>query len=535
MVVAQVGKPPVQKNVAMIAVSVALALVAGALGGGTSPVGFFVQGHAYFVVTDRRLLIFGGRRNRSGPGRLLGNVPRHAVTLTRVTDGLSHKIRFRIAGSGEEIRLRFPPLNRGARRDARALVALLEGPPHPAPEDGGGEARHVPRGSGRGHRAARGKRLSARLAGLSWWQVVLVLLPFALVGVGVALLLSKPAAPSQATPAVTPTTPGTSYIQPTGDDFTPNTTWAPEPSGVAMNEPSVLRSTGAALSWPAYVNTSGSSGYDLTAYKVYRSASISFDQSDTTLVASLAPGITSFVDHTTHNPYGGGVYYYMVDVQTKSGALINGAALTVDLPAAGQTVLEIPAVASGTLSAAYPNTVADPRDGAYVPRLEVGADGGFGVTRAVFGFGALDEALPSGATVVEAHLSLSTRATSPLDIRGSYTLYGLSRSFMALQATWDSAAPGIPWTIPGGDYATTPTGASLPEDQSDPSRWDFDATAIVRGWVSDPGSEHGLLLRENRETDPQQMAYFAPVSNRIPSVQYPVLIITYTVSGSAGQ
>lgn len=576
MVVAQVGKPPVAQNVAAVALSIAAALVASALGSSTAMAGFFVKGHAYFVVTDRRLLIFAGRRNRRGPGRLLGNVPRHAVTLTRVTDGLTHKIRFRIDGSSEEVRLHFPPLNRGARRDARDLVTLLGGPPHSVPVHGRGESRRAPQGSGGGHRAAGGRRLGAMFSGLSWWQVVLVLLPFSLAGIGGALgglvggagaganmtlarrrrhgaaltalsmicvdalvggvyfggaavLLSKPAPTSQATPTVTPTTQGTPHILPPGPDFTPAATWAPQPPGVALNAPSVLRSTGAALSWPAYVNTSGSAAYDITAYKVYRSPSISFIQSQTTLVASLAPGITSFVDGTTDNPYGGGLYYYMVAVRTRSGVVINGTPLPVELPAAGQTQIFIPAVASGTLSAAYPNTVAVAGDGSHQPRVEVGALGGLGATRAVFGFGALNDALPSGAVVVEAHLSLRDNETSPLDVRGTYVLYELSRSFTASQATWNSAAPGIPWTKPGGDYTTAPAGTALPQDEADPFSWDFDATAIVRGWISDPGSEHGLLLRENYETDPHQMVYFSSVGARIPPGQRPELVITYTV------
>lgn len=62
MVVAQVGKAPVEENVIAVALSIAVAVVAGALGAGTTMVGFFTKGHAYFVVTDRRLLIFTGRR-----------------------------------------------------------------------------------------------------------------------------------------------------------------------------------------------------------------------------------------------------------------------------------------------------------------------------------------------------------------------------------------------------------------------------------------------------------------------------------------
>lgn len=436
----------------------------------------------------------------------------------------------------------------------------------------------VERGSGGGHRASRRKGLGAMVSGLSWWQVVLVVLPFALAGVGgalggalggaaawvnaalarrkrhgavltalsmicvdalacgayfgvVAVILSKPATSPVARPAVTPTPRWTQNIQPPGPDFTPNTgPVASQPPGVTLNAPTVLHSTGAALSWPAYVNTSGAAAYDITAYQVYRGTGPEFIAPQAALVASLAPGRTSFVDATTRDPYGG-PYSYMVAVRTRSGAVINGTPLRVQLPLAGQTTVFIPAVASDTLSAAYPNTVADAlvHNGPQQPEVEVGSLGGLGATRGVFGFGALNTALPSGAVVVEAHLRLWDNATNMLGPTADYGLYGLSRAFTASRVTWNSSAPGIPWTKPGGDYTTTPAGSGLAADETDPWFCEFDATAIVRGWISDPGSEYGLLLRANDEKDPHHTAWFPAMSDRVvPQTQRPLLVITYT-------
>jgi hypothetical protein len=117
-----------------------------------------------------------------------------------------------------------------------------------------------------------GERLGAMFSGLSWWQVVLVLLPFTLAGIGgalgglvgaaaaaantalarkrhgaaltvlsmicvdalacgayfggVAVLLSKPVSSSQAAPAVTPTPQWMPHILPPGPAFTPAATVA---------------------------------------------------------------------------------------------------------------------------------------------------------------------------------------------------------------------------------------------------------------------------------------------------------------------
>jgi len=65
------------------------------------------------------------------------------------------------------------------------------------------------------------------------------------------------------------------------------------------------------------------------------------------------------------------------------------------------------------------------------------------------------------------------------------------------EATWRQAMDGVDWKVPGAyggeDVAQT---AICERTLLDPGYWySFDVSDLVRGWVGDPGSNHGLLLR----------------------------------------
>src|SRR5712691_507008 len=260
----------------------------------------------------------------------------------------------------------------------------------------------------RGSKApSRRRGLSARLEGLSWWQAVLALLPMALVPIGGAIgggiggaaavanlalarkqipaaikalsmtcvcavavgafigvhafLLWTPAPPPAGTPATQQVPQRTITIQPPGDAGWQNVP-QPRPPGVVINPPSVIQATGAQLSWPAYVNTSGKTANDLAAYEVNRGTNESFTPSASTLLASVSAHEASFTDSSATpftNPLGNPCYY-MVAVRTRSGKLIAGPTLLVTLPQAGRTEVVLPADAATTLSSALPGTVAGP-------------------------------------------------------------------------------------------------------------------------------------------------------------------------------
>jgi hypothetical protein len=104
---------------------------------------------------------------------------------------------------------------------------------------------------------------------------------------------------------------------------------------------------------------------------------------------------------------------------------------------------------------------------------------------------------------------------------GNIMLYALTRTFDASHATWNSAANGIAWTRPGGDY-TTPAGAALPIYNA----CEFDATAIVRGWTSSRGAKHGLLLKFRNESSNAGYGSFSAGDTHYPEDR-PQLVVIY--------
>ncbi|HEY2075346.1 MAG TPA: DNRLRE domain-containing protein [Streptosporangiaceae bacterium] len=183
-------------------------------------------------------------------------------------------------------------------------------------------------------------------------------------------------------------------------------------------------------------------------------------------------------------------------MRTWSGQLIAGATRFAQLPRPGQTEPALPTDAPATLDSGHPDTVVDPNGYS----LSVSPDiAGQGAERAIFEFGPL-KAAPAGAVVADVRLSLRCNGSDPSRI----TLYALTRTFDASQATWNSAANGIRWTRPGCDY-TTPSGAALPMDTADPAVCQFDATAIATG----PGGRgHDAVLgtpkHGRRPADPRR-------------------------------
>ncbi len=304
--------------------------------------------------------------------------------------------------------------------------------------------------------------------------------------------------------------------------------------GVTVKPPTVIHSTGAELSWPAYTNSTGSSANDLAEYQVHRSIYQTFTPSADTEISPVASGTTNFVDSTAvptpannSDPYGN-AYYYMVAVKTKSGALIPGPTTVVRLPEAGRTTLLIPAQSATTLSSAEPTTVLNTLSNAGTPQpwLEVGDDSGtYGVTRSVFNFPALT-AVPSGSTVLDAHLKLWQETTTTGTSGAVYELHPLTKPFTGTQATWNSAATGTAWTAPGGDFGAVD--GTQNAFTNDPNRRNFDATGIVQGWVNTPASDDGLLLKLAAETStsPQERTIFAGPATA-ESALAPTLVVTY--------
>ena len=368
------------------------------------------------------------------------------------------------------------------------------------------------------------------LAMIGVW--LLALAGYTAIVTGIHLGLSSPTASPTVGPSTQPAAPMPSIPSPTPSP--------PPTTPVEINQPSVIHPTGAELSWPHYVNTTGNPADDLVEYQVYREpTNSSFTPSATNLIAQLDAHQTTFVDATaTPTPANAppGVCFYMVAVQTKSGKLIPGPTRLVQLPQTGRTTIAIPAIASTTLSTAQPTSTIDHiiSGGQSIPGLEVGNDpNGLGTTRAAFNFGPLP--LPPSAFVTDARLRLSGHT----GVNAQYTLHAMSHAFTPTEATWTNAATQTAWTKPGGDYSKL-EGLGLPTPGEAPNLSDLDATAIVRNWPTSPASDHGLLLKLADETS-QDRALFTtkPDSTRTHAPwayvlgtgdpgEPPTLMITYT-------
>lgn len=299
---------------------------------------------------------------------------------------------------------------------------------------------------------------------------------------------------------------------------------------VALNPPTVDPATGVKLSWAAYTNKSGDPTKDLSDYLVYRDSTPSLSMSASTLVSSVPANLTSFVDSaerplTPTDPHGDSLYY-MVVAQTVAG-LVPGLVRPVRLP----RQIVIPAVAANTLSAVQPTSVLTTLqfDNGPEPWVVVGdaytgpADAlREGVNHAVFAFGTLS-AIPAGSQITEANLSLWQEGDYDLDV--PYQVHALTRSFTGSQATWNRASNATAWSHPGADYGSA-AGMISQQPNPYPSQRYFDATAIVRGWLASPTTEHGLLVKGVNETAVQLCAYFDGINPADPA-HNPSLIITY--------
>lgn len=298
-------------------------------------------------------------------------------------------------------------------------------------------------------------------------------------------------------------------------------TWG-KPS-VELAPPRTIHATGAELEWSDY------KGDDLVEYQVHRTVFQTFTPSAATLVAPVSPASNSFVDTTATptpvddpDPFGQ-VYYYMIVARTTSGELIPSPTQIVRLPRAGRTVEVLRGdAADTTLASGQPDTNHDALAGN--PWLMAGNNSEtFGTSRAVLDFGDLTDRVPAGARVLEARFGLWSATT--VGSGASYEAHPLTTGFDEQQATWQQAVDGVPWGSPGGDFG--PAVDTVPEITNDPSwhRWDVDQ--VVQGWVDDPASNHGMLVKLADESGPAERTLFLSSEAAEPQLR-PGIVVTYT-------
>jgi RHS repeat-associated protein len=295
-------------------------------------------------------------------------------------------------------------------------------------------------------------------------------------------------------------TAGDSTVLPVGAWPTTTTRTAPKLTltfglpDVVIDDPQIVRSTGAQLSWSAYPSGSGSAD-DPVEVQVHRSTAATFTPAAATLLATLPGGATSPRAYTDTTAPPDTVVSYRVAVRRADGQVAVSQAKPVRTPPAGYVDASLPPAADTTLSACQPTTALDAPGGR--PALAVGTFAGagpvpaLGVSRSVLKWDL--STLPASARVTQAQARL-WRTLSPGGA-ASFAAYALTRDFTEASATWRQAAAGVAWTTAGGDTAATPAGqVALPAQTS--SDWaDIDVTGQVQAWQTTPSSNHGLLWR----------------------------------------
>ena len=291
----------------------------------------------------------------------------------------------------------------------------------------------------------------------------------------------------------------------------------PTPS---LDPPTTLHATGADLSWSPYSNPNDT----ITEYQIHRSTSASFTPTDATRLVSLPVGTTSWTDGTAPSTSTGATYYYRVAVKTAGGALVYSPAQVAALPQTGATTRIFGTTSPSTdttLASSQPATNLDSLGGQ--PALEVGNNSTtYGAERAVLDFGDLT-GIASGSRVLSAALGLWSTANSGSG--ASFEAHALSRGFDEAAATWNNADATTAWTKPGGDFDTASLGT--PVSISGTAAWqNLDVSSAVKDWLTNPGSNHGLLVKAADESTQNQRVTFASNESST-ATQRPRLVVTY--------
>ncbi|WP_127508968.1 DNRLRE domain-containing protein [Actinoplanes solisilvae] len=295
--------------------------------------------------------------------------------------------------------------------------------------------------------------------------------------------------------------------------------------GVAVNPPTTITSTGALLDWPAYTGT------DIAEYQVHRSVYQTWTPSAATLVAPVDKGTTSFQDSTASPTPAAETdimkrkfFYYMVAVKTTDGKIIAGPTAPAMLPRAGQiTKIFRTGVTDTTLSAGQP--AANVNSYAGDPYVSPGNNSSvYGDTRALVRVPVAG--VPATAQLVDARLRMWNVGLYPgTDTDENIDAHPLTRAFDQAKATWNTSDGTTVWTTPGGDYAATALAADN-TSTNDPKWLTWDVTAAAKGWITNPATNHGLLLRQRDEVNQTARAMLLSAEAAEPLLR-PTLEVTY--------
>lgn len=129
------------------------------------------------------------------------------------------------------------------------------------------------------------------------------------------------------------------------------------------------------------------------------------------------------------------------------------------------------------------------------PTLSLRTSGGENAKEALLRFDV--QQIPPQAQVVQATLELYVANRSNANWLWAEA-HQVLRPWVASQATWNQAASGTPWAVPGCNGIATDRADTIYDRayMAATGKWyDLDLTDLVQLWVVDPGQNHGILLR----------------------------------------
>jgi RHS repeat-associated protein len=321
---------------------------------------------------------------------------------------------------------------------------------------------------------------------------------------------------------------------------------------VNLAPPTKITATGAQLSWSAYADPSGSPDDDLVEYQVHRRLNgsssttptcgpVSWDWCRyTSRVAVVPVGTTSYLD-TSAPPTpaddpspNGKAYDYWVVVKTRDGQASASGVQVAWLPKAGRTKVIVQGSAlDTTLTSKQPTTGHDVFDGR--PWLGVGNNSTtYGITRTLLKFDA--SAVPATATVRDVEVSLWHPMTfGTQGANATYRLHKLTKAFSETAASWDNATSTTPWATKGGDFTSTILATVTGLNNAEEPKWrtwrptstNGSLRSTVQGWVTDPSTNLGFLVKQSSETTPAERALFLSSEVGEPLLR-PRMVVTYT-------
>ena len=296
-----------------------------------------------------------------------------------------------------------------------------------------------------------------------------------------------------------------------------------------LNLPTKITATGAELSWPFYGDPSRlTPNDDPVELQVHRAVFQTFTPSPSTLIAPLPPNATSFVDTTatptpadSPDPFGN-AYYYMVAVKTRDGELIPGPTQLARLPKAGLISQTFVSNVDDTTIASAQATTNLNRIGGQ-PWLMAGNNSSYGNTRVITKFKDLS-ALPSNARVMDADFSLWGFYSNGSG--ATFDAHALTRGFVETEATWNRASAAAAWTKPGGDFG--PMLDQVVGISNDPKRHIWENASVVQGWVNNPATNHGYLVKVRDEAGTAKQRVLLLSDEGAEPRLHATLTVTYT-------